>query len=65
MSEWFSLIDKRTGKEKKVREFEGVQYAAMQASITNIDKFGVTTISFGQAMKLQDAMSISSQVLDI
>jgi hypothetical protein len=52
MSNWFVMIDPRTKKETKVREFEGVKFAAMAASITEIDKFGLVTVTFGQKMKV-------------
>ena len=63
MSDWYVLIDPRTKKEKKVRKFKGVIYPQMQASITNIDKFGLTTIKFSQKMQVQEAKSITNDVL--
>ena len=65
MSNWFVHIDPRTKKETKVREFEGVIIHPMSASITEVDKFGLVTVTFGQKMKVQEASSISNKVLSI
>ena len=63
MSNWFVHIDPRTKKETKVREFKGVIIPSMSASITEVDKFGLVTVTFGQKMKVQEASSISNKVL--
>ena len=65
MSNWFVHIDPRTKKETKVKEFEGVIIHPMSASITEVDKFGLVTVTFRQKMKVQEASSISNKVLSI
>jgi hypothetical protein len=65
LSDWFLYIDPRTKKETKVREYKGLTIHPMSATITEIDKFGLTTVTFGQKMRVQEASSITNKVLSI
>lgn len=52
------------GGSQKI-EIDGVEYLSLEASISEIDKFGLLIIEFNQEFRNQDFQNINASMLDV